>query len=132
LLSVGKAAGLPLFCGYFTLHLSASISDVAGAGFRVIAAVTMTVGNVIAIQQNNIKRMRVPSIAQAGYVMVGIATVAFAPTTMVTGQSSILFFLAGYALTNLGAFIAIIAVSNKINSDQINDFAMGKRLLWWL
>ena len=39
-----------------------------------------------------------------------------------------LFFLASYALTNLGAFIAIIAISNKINSDLIQDFSgMGKR-----
>jgi NADH-quinone oxidoreductase subunit N len=68
------------------------------------------------------------SIAQAGYVMVGLATVAFAPTTILTGQSSILFFLVSYALTNLGAFIAIIAISNKIKSDQINDFGgIGKR-----
>jgi NADH-quinone oxidoreductase subunit N len=43
-------------------------------------------------------------------------------------QKGVLFFLASYALTNLGAFIAIIAISNKINSDNIADFAgMGKR-----
>ncbi|MBI4296195.1 MAG: NADH-quinone oxidoreductase subunit N, partial [Chloroflexi bacterium] len=40
----------------------------------------------------------------------------------------ILFFLAGYSLANLGAFIAIIAISNRINSDLIPDYAgMGKR-----
>jgi NADH-quinone oxidoreductase subunit N len=132
LLSVGsKAAGFAIILRVFYSAFiePQSLSVDWGWVFAVIAAVTMTVGNVIAIQQNNIKRMLgYSSIAQAGYVMVGIATVAFAPTTMLTGQSSILFFLAGYALTNLGAFIAIIAVSNKINSDQINDFAgMGKR-----
>jgi NADH-quinone oxidoreductase subunit N len=39
------------------------------------------------------------------------------------GRSSILFFLAGYALTNLGAFTAIIAISNKLKSDMIDDYA---------
>jgi NADH-quinone oxidoreductase subunit N len=45
-----------------------------------------------------------------------------------SGQSGVLFFLAGYALTNLGAFIAIVIISNTINSDEISDFSgMGKR-----
>ncbi len=100
-----------------------------GIVFAVLAAITMTVGNIVAIQQNNIKRMLgYSSIAQAGYVMVGLATVGLSPVAVTTGQSGILFFLVSYSLTNLGAFIAIIAISNKINSDQINDFAgMGKR-----
>jgi NADH-quinone oxidoreductase subunit N len=131
-LSVGsKAAGFAIILRVF---YSAFIEPQAlsidwGWVFAIIAAITMTLGNVIAIQQNNIKRMLgYSSIAQAGYVMVGIATVAFAPTTILTGQSSILFFLVSYALTNLGAFIAIIAFSNKVKSDQINDFTgMGKR-----
>ena len=38
------------------------------------------------------------------------------------GQSSLLFFLAGYAVTNLGAFIAVIAISNKVGSDRISDY----------
>jgi NADH-quinone oxidoreductase subunit N len=48
--------------------------------------------------------------------------------TDILGQSGILFFLASYALTNLGAFIAVIVISNKIDSDMITDYAgMGKR-----
>ena len=44
------------------------------------------------------------------------------------GPSSILFYLGAYAATNLAAFFAIIAISNKIDSDQIDDFAgMGRR-----
>ena len=91
--------------------------------FAVLAAITMFVGNIVAIAQTNIKRMLgYSSIAQAGYLMVGIATV----TSL--GVSSVQFFLASYALTNLGAFIAVIAVSNRINSDQIADYAgMARR-----
>jgi NADH-quinone oxidoreductase subunit N len=52
----------------------------------------------------------------------------FSPVADILGRSSILFFLAAYALTNMGAFIAIIAISNKLNSDLIEDYSgMGKR-----
>jgi NADH-quinone oxidoreductase subunit N len=95
----------------------------------VLAAISMTAGNVIAIQQDNIKRMLgYSSIAQAGYILVGMAAVAFSPAAVTDSQSGVLFFLVAYSLTNLGAFISIIAISQKINSDLINGFAgMGKR-----
>jgi NADH-quinone oxidoreductase subunit N len=88
----------------------------------------MTLGNLAAIPQTNVKRMLgYSSIAQAGYLMVGLAT-AGASSTDIVGRGGVLFFLAGYALTNLGAFIAIIAISGKVNSDVIHDFSgMGKR-----
>ena len=59
--------------------------------------------------------------------MVGLAAAGFTSlTNEISG--SLLFFLAGYAFTNLAAFIAIIAITNKIDSDLISDFAgMGKR-----
>ena len=131
-LSVGsKSAGFAIILRVFYSAFSPSRQLKPGLGHRLcrLAAVTMTVGNIVAIQQSNIKRMLgYSSIAQAGYVMVGLATVGLSAVSVTTGQSGILFFLASYSLTNLGAFIAIIAISNKINSDQINDFAgMGKR-----
>jgi len=91
--------------------------------FAVLAAVTMTIGNLVAISQTNIKRMLgYSSIAQAGYMMMGLAVV----TNL--GNSALVFFLVAYALTNLGAFIAIIAISNKIDSDQIGDYSgMARR-----
>jgi len=91
----------------------------------VLSAITMTVGNVVALMQNNIKRLLgYSSIAQAGYLMVGLATVGMAATSdTVAGRSGLIFFLMSYAVTNLGAFFAIIAITNKINSDEINDFS---------
>jgi NADH-quinone oxidoreductase subunit N len=96
--------------------------------FAILAAISMTLGNILAIPQTNIKRMLgYSSIAQAGYLMVGLATMGMSPADVV-GRSGILFFLSSYAVTNLGAFIAIIAISNKIDSDLIQDFSgMGKR-----
>ena len=86
--------------------------------FGVLAAVTMTAGNMMAILQTNIKRLLAYSgVAQAGYLMVGLAAATG------NGQSGIMFYLTVYALANLGAFIAVIAISNKINSDEIDDYA---------
>jgi NADH-quinone oxidoreductase subunit N len=125
--SAGFAIILRIF--YSAFGVPGNLSLDWGIIFAVLAAVTMTVGNIIAIQQSNIKRMLgYSSIAQAGYIMVGLATVGLSQSSANSGQSGLLFFLVSYSLTNLGAFIAIIAISNKINSDQINDFAgMGKR-----
>jgi len=95
----------------------------------VLAAVTMTAGNLMALAQTNIKRLLgYSSIAQAGYLMVGLAAIGMGSQGDTTLRSGLLFFLLSYTLTNLGAFIAIIAISNKINSDQIADYTgMGKR-----
>ncbi|MBE0415994.1 MAG: NADH-quinone oxidoreductase subunit N [Dehalococcoidia bacterium] len=99
--------------------------------FAVLAAITMTLGNVVAIWQTNIKRMLgYSSIAQAGYLMIGLATVSALEPGAIgsSGPSALVFFLACYALTNLGAFIAIIAISNKIDSDEISDYSgMARR-----
>jgi NADH-quinone oxidoreductase subunit N len=95
----------------------------------VLAALTMTVGNLVAIVQTNIKRLLgYSSIAQAGYLMVGLAAMGLAAQGDSIVRSGLLFFLFSYTLTNLGAFIAIIAISNKINSDNIDDYSgMSKR-----
>jgi len=126
-----KAAGfaviLRVFFSAFGLPVWLSLNW--GLIFAALAAISMTVGNIIAIPQANIKRMLgYSSIAQAGYLMVGLAAMGMASAENILGQSGVLFFLASYAFTNMGAFIAIIAISNKLNSDLIEDYSgMGKR-----
>ncbi len=126
-----KAAGFAIILRVFfsAFGLPEWLSMDWGIIFAVLAAIGMTLGNIVAIPQTNIKRMLgYSSIAQAGYLMVGLATMGFSPVADVLGRSGILFFLAAYALTNMGAFIAIIAISNKLNSDLIEDYSgMGKR-----
>ncbi|MCK4274064.1 MAG: NADH-quinone oxidoreductase subunit N [Dehalococcoidales bacterium] len=126
-----KAAGFAIILRVFysAFGIPEWLSMNWGMVFAVLAVISMIIGNVVAIPQTNIKRMLgYSSIAQAGYLMVGLATVGFAPASSILGQSGVLFFLASYALTNLGAFIAVIAITNKINSDNIADFSgMGKR-----
>ncbi|MPZ50052.1 MAG: NADH-quinone oxidoreductase subunit NuoN [Dehalococcoidia bacterium] len=92
--------------------------------FAIVAAVSMTVGNVFALVQSNIKRLLgYSSIAQAGNFMVGLAAVSAAEGGLSLGASGVLFFIAAYAFTNLGAFIVVIAISARIGSDQIADYA---------
>ena len=100
-----------------------------GMIFAVLAVIGMIVGNIMAIPQTNIKRLLgYSSIAQAGYLLIGLAAMGFSAGADSAGRSGILFFIASYAFTNMGVFIAIIAISTKLNSDQIDDYAgMGKR-----
>ncbi len=85
--------------------------------FGGLAALTMTVGNVAALRQTNIKRlMGYSSIGQAGYALTGLA---YASHTTTTG---LLFFLIAYAITNLGVFIGIVYVSNLLGSDDLDAY----------
>ena len=126
-----KAAGFAVILRVFfsAFGLPTWLSLNWGLIFAALAVVSMTIGNIVAIPQANIKRMLgYSSIAQAGYLMVGLAAMGLASAESTLGQSGVLFFLASYAFTNMGAFIAIIAISNKLESDLIADYSgMGKR-----
>ena len=131
-LSVGsKAAAFAVVTRIFFEALSPEfLSNDWSMVFAVIAAVSMIIGNIMAIVQTDIKRMLgYSSIAQAGNILVGLAAVsAGGGDAFKLGGSGVLFFLAAYAFTNLGAFVAIIAISQQINSDRIKDYAgMWKR-----
>ena len=132
-LSVGsKAAGFAIILRVFfsAFRLPDWLSSDWGMVFAVLAAIGMFLGNLTALPQVNIKRMLgYSSIAQAGYLLVGLATMGVVAASADTiGRSTVLFFLTGYAFANMGAFIAIIAISNKVKSDLIDDYSgMGKR-----
>jgi NADH-quinone oxidoreductase subunit N len=121
-----KAAGFAIILRVFfsAFGIPEWLSLNWGTIFAALAVISMIIGNVVAIPQTNIKRMLgYSSIAQAGYLMVGLATLGFAPAIATQAQSTILFFLASYAVTNLGAFIAVIIISGKIGSDEIADYS---------
>jgi NADH-quinone oxidoreductase subunit N len=115
------AAGVKLaaFAGFlriFIVHLWPVRAEWALV-LWVMAALTMTVGNLIAVMQSNVKRMLAYSaIAHAGYILV--AMTAGGPSA----GTAILFYLLGYAFTNLGAFAVIIALANRGEAhDAISD-----------
>ena len=126
-----KAAGFAIILRVFYIAFpTAALSLEWGAVFAVLGALSMSVGNIVAIAQSNIKRMLAYStVAHAGYLMVGLAAVAARSADGETfGPTGILFYLGAYAATNLAAFFVVIAISNRIGSDMISDFAgMGRR-----
>ncbi len=91
--------------------------------FAVISAVTMTVGNFVAVKQDNVKRLLAySSIAHAGYMLMGFVLLTPA------GLKAILFYLVVYLFMNLGAFYVVVLVSNRTNGEDISDFAgLGSR-----
>ena len=100
-----------------------------------LSVASMTVGNLVAMAQSNMKRLLgYSAIAHAGYMMIGLAAIAARSSEAESaglGPSGLLFYLAAYAATNLAAFFAVIAIANKTDSEEIDDFAgMSQRAPW--
>jgi NADH-quinone oxidoreductase subunit N len=84
----------------------------------------MTLGNLMAIPQTNIKRLLAFStVAHAGYIMVGLAALGNAPELSSVAIGSIIFYLIAFGVSDLAAFITVIAISNKLKSDNFADYA---------
>ena len=122
--AAGFAALLRIFVtgGLGQVNLQSLITIVA-----IIAILTMTLGNLVAAVQTNVKRMMAySSIAQAGYILVGFTASLSGQNSY--GSSAVLFFILVYALTNLGAFAGIIALANATGGEKIEDFrGLAKR-----
>ncbi len=120
LTAASKAAGFAVILRVFFVTLGANVPLPVEwpTLFAVLSAITMTAGNLMAIPQTNIKRMLAySSIAHAGFMMVGVA--AFSNQ----GVQGVTYYLLGYTFTTLGAFAAIIAVSERLRSDLIADYS---------
>ncbi|MFQ5542905.1 MAG: NADH-quinone oxidoreductase subunit N [Nitrospiria bacterium] len=87
-------------------------------GLWVIAVLTMTLGNLLALVQTNVKRMlSYSSIAHAGYIMMGLIAASK------IGYAAILIYLVGYAFMTLGAFtLLILLCSSTLKGDHLDDF----------
>jgi NADH-quinone oxidoreductase subunit N len=135
--SVGpKAAGFALMIRFFYTtmaagpHAAASASPVQTINWplllAVISAVTMTYGNLVALRQTNVKRLLAySSIAHVGYLLMGFVLLS------AEGLAAILFYLLVYTLMNLGAFFFVVAVNNKLKSEDLRDYVgLGFRTPW--
>jgi NADH-quinone oxidoreductase subunit N len=117
-MSVGpKAAGFAILIRVFLVAFPATYDKWIGLVW-ISAALTMALGNVVALVQSNIKRMLAySSIAHAGYILVAVTT------GNQEGVAAVLFYLLAYTLMNFGAFTIVALVSRK--GDQkvsIDDF----------
>ena len=88
----------------------------------VLSALTMTIGNVLALKQHNIVRMiAYSSISQGGFVLMPLA-VAGLSGSGTTALRSVVLYMIVYAATNLGVFAIILAVSNKTRSGEVSSY----------
>lgn len=127
-LSVGpKAAGFALALRFFygafagpmgADGLAASVSNIPWpAIIGVLSAITMTLGNLTALVQTNLKRLLAySSIAHAGYMLMGLAAVS------VLGAQGIMIYMLVYLIMNLGAFLVVIVVAQATGSESILDY----------
>lgn len=118
MLAVGsKAAGFVLLLRVLLGGLL-PMENIWGPVVLVLAAASLVYGNLGAIPQRDIKRLLgYSSIGHAGYVLMGIAAVN------ALGAAAVLFYLGQYAVTNLCAFLAIVAVTRVTGRDDIASFA---------
>ncbi len=92
-----------------------------------LAALTLIVGNVVAIAQTNIKRMLgYSSIAHAGYILIAVAA------NSATGISAALFYMFAYVFTNMGAFAIVIAMERQLGKGvNLDDYkGLAKKAPW--
>ncbi len=117
-----KAAGFAVILRFFF-----SLADTANMNFfetmdfklfvGLVSAVTMTLGNLAALRQSGAKRLLAySSIAHAGYVLMGLAVLT------PLGLEAALFYLAVYAVMNMGAFFVVMMVEEGTGSDAVESF----------
>jgi NADH-quinone oxidoreductase subunit N len=99
----------------------------------VLSVLTMTVGNVAAVMQTNVKRMLAySSIAHAGYVLIGVAAIAReggVGGAMPSGVASVVFYLFAYTFMNVGAFSLLLCTWDERGfGEELADFSgLGRR-----
>jgi NADH-quinone oxidoreductase subunit N len=122
-----KAAGFALLIRFIKITFMRSV-DSAGYWHLIelfdwqtflvaISILTMTLGNFAALWQRNLKRMLAySSIAHAGYLLLGLATLSN------QGILAIIVYFAIYAFMNLGAFLVVMLIANKTGSEELDDY----------
>jgi len=123
-----KAAGFALLIRFLK---AAFISDVSGESelwfmlstidwqfiIAILAVLSMTIGNLVALWQNNLKRLLAySSIAHAGYLLMGVVVMDD------IGVAAVLIYFVMYLLMNLGAFLVVMLLANKIGSEELDDY----------
>ncbi|MFT7461742.1 MAG: NADH-quinone oxidoreductase subunit N [Pseudohongiellaceae bacterium] len=128
---VSKSAGFAVLLRFVhVVYLDESVNaawvERLGYVIAVIAAVTMTYGNITAVLQRNVKRLLAySSIAHAGYLLMGVAVMTSGSTSdaVEVGMDATLFYMATYYLGTLGAFGCVMSLSNRFGAEDTDDYA---------
>ncbi|MCL5267478.1 MAG: NADH-quinone oxidoreductase subunit N [Bacteroidetes bacterium] len=104
---------VPAMAGMWAIFKGFNWTDI----IAVLSVLTMTVGNLVAIWQSNMKRLLAySSIAHAGYILMGFVTLTD------QGMSAILLYFVAYLLMNLGAFYVVMLIANKYHTENVEDY----------
>lgn len=118
--TVSKAAGFALILRLFTAAIQVDAIEWRWA-IATLAAITMIAGNLLAIQQSNLKRLiAYSSIGQVGYMLVVIAAIGYGSEEVGRDASTaLLLHITGYVITTLALFTALTAYYNRTGDDRI-------------
>jgi NADH-quinone oxidoreductase subunit N len=109
-----KVAAFGMMIHFFQNHRALQVTSL----LAILSALTMTVGNLAALRQTNVKRLLAySSVAQMGYVLMGIVAGGSA------GVQSVLVYLAAYLFMNLGAFASVMAVGEDSRTESVEGFS---------
>jgi len=115
--TASKAAGFAVLIR-FLIIVYPEYTQLWSALLAALAVATMTLGNLMALTQKNMKRMLAySSIAHAGYITIGVVAASQ------EGFSAVIFYLIAYLLTNLAVFGAVSVISRTTGSDEISSYA---------
>jgi NADH-quinone oxidoreductase subunit N len=115
--TASKAAGFAVLVRVMLVAFP-SIEITWTALLAAMATATMTIGNLLALAQHNIKRLLAySSIAHAGYALIGLVALSE------LGAASLVFYLIAYIVTNLAAFAVVILFARSAGSEEISDYA---------
>ncbi len=120
--TASKAAGFAVLVRLFFVAFP-ELSVSWTMALAILSAITMTVGNLLALPQTNIKRLvAYSSVAHAGYTLIGVVALTQ------LGAASVVFYLAAYIATNLLAFGIIMAFARVTGLEDLKDYAgMSRR-----
>lgn len=114
---VSKGAALFIFTTAL-YKVFGGISDAWIPVLSFLAIITMTLGNIMALRQDNMKRfLAFSSITQVGYILIGIAS------AQAVGSASMIYFILIYVFSNLGAFAVVGIISDRHGKESISSYA---------
>ena len=134
--TASKAAGFAILMRFLLYafpplpQIQSQASLVWVSMMQPVAILTMFLGNLLAITQTSVKRMLAySSIAQAGYILIGVTALGFAASrgdaadALPNAVAAVIFYVATYMLTNIGAFTIVGIVSQRVGGEDIKDFS---------
>ena len=125
--TASKAAGFVVVLRVLVVIFTPSATPDWNNMLAIVSVLTMTVGNVLALVQKNIKRLLAfSSIAHAGYILIGVVALSQ------LGLTSVVFYLIAYLITNLAAFGIVVTFSQVVGSDEISAYSGLSRRKPWL